>query len=99
MLKYKHLCVDEQGLEAVLLGYVMPLTTSEYRILQAIARATVNGDAGLGTLELLSLFGDKKIKSGNVTVHICAINRKAREIGGRKLIVYDNGVYTLNENM
>jgi DNA-binding winged helix-turn-helix (wHTH) protein len=44
------------------------------------------------TEEIVSkVFRGKEINEGNVAVHVCNINKKARAIGGRNIIVSDYG--------
>ena len=91
-MTYKHLAIN--GTAAYLLGYELALTPSERTILLAVA------DGGKTASELHSLtLRLRRTAVGTVVTHICAINKKARDIGGRRLILCRNGKYILNEFM
>ena len=68
------------------LGYLMSLTASEYEILLALVKFGGYHDKK----SICELLG-KETKSAHksVAVHLSAINRKAVEIGGRKIITTD----------
>ena len=65
------------------LGYILPLTATEFEILRAIALA----EKEIDKQTVVSLVADRvKISAQSLSVHICSINKKARGIGGRNLI-------------
>ena len=81
---YLEICVDDR--EVRYLGYVMPLTASEYAILLALAKVGGYHDKK----SLCELMGKAvNTVSKSVAVHISAINRKALNMGGRKIIGTD----------
>ena len=83
--------IDEN--EAYLLGYELKLSPTERKILFTIAKSeSITADA---LLELLPT----NLSRGNITVHICSINKKARLLSGRKLVLYEKGSYKLNPYM
>ena len=94
MVKYKCLRIDENEGEAYLLGYPMGLTPTELRVLCALAT-----DREIATDVLSERCGLAELSSGNLSVHICAINRKAETIGKRKLILHKGSNYYINEFM
>ena len=83
MKKEELFYIDKAERRAVLLGYIMPLTKSELEILTHINE---NGDYTRADEIMQAVFADKGITRGNTSVHVCAINRKARKISGRDLI-------------
>ena len=76
-----------------LLGYPLKLSPTEEKLLKEVANG---GKCDVSSLAKLLSDG---VSSGNVAVHINAINRKAKKISGRKLIVHENGSYKINELM
>ncbi len=96
MHEYKHLLLDRAMCEGYLLGYSLMLTPNEYKILSSCAIEP----SGLTSHELAELIANRrKPDRRRVAVHIAAINRKASKIGGRRLLVSQNGKYILNEFM
>lgn len=94
MLKLRCLNIDESSGDAYLLGYPMGLTPTEFRVLGEIARAeSIDADT------LAQMCGLAARSRGNISVHICSINRKAEIIGKRKLILCKSSRYSLNEFM
>ena len=79
--------------EVYLIGYKLKLSPTERTLLYEIA----NG-GGASIEELLPLLSDG-VSRGNIAVHINSINKKAENISGRKLILFDNGKYILNPYM
>lgn len=78
----------------VYLGYALKLTPTERKVLTAICengRIDVEG--------IIAACGLHARGRGNVSVHVHSINKKAYDVGGRKLIVFDDGVYGLNDYM
>lgn len=94
MIKYKCLRIDENEGEAYLLGYPMRLTPTELRVLCELVT-----DSEIATDTLLERCGLAELSPGNLSVHICAINRKAETIGKRKLILHKGSNYYINEFM
>ncbi len=85
------LVIDEK--EAYLLGFELKLSKTRHRLLYEIA---AHGE--LSADELLALL-DKDVSRGNVAVHISAINRAAKDISERKLVIYEKHKYKLNPFM
>ena len=83
MKKEELFYIDEDKSYAVLLGYIMPLTKSEFRILKLIS---VNSGYTSCDIIMEDVFSGKSITERNVSVHVCMINSKARKISGRNLI-------------
>ena len=79
--------------EVYLIGYKLKLSPTERAILESIAKS---GSASIE--DLLPLLSDG-VSRGNIAVHINSINKKAENISGRKLILFDNGKYILNPYM
>ena len=79
--------------ESFLLGFPLKLTPSERRILLAIAQT---GSASAN--DLIRLL-PANVSRGNITVHISSINKKAHWISGRKLILFSDRHYKINEFM
>ena len=93
-MRYGHLVIKEESGRAYLLGYDLCLTPTEYKVLRAIL------EGGRVTLEaLIELCDIKSCGRGNIPVHVCAINKKAQEISQRKLILYAEHNYYINEFM
>lgn len=63
--------IDEQGKDALYLGYPLHLTPTEYNIVRAL---TEQGSYDPGE------------SAASASVHVCAINKKAQTVGGRRLI-------------
>ncbi len=79
-------CMLDDGRSALLLGYELELTKSEYIILSAIAHT----EEPLSRERILELcFKGRSLKPVNVGVHVYNINKKASDISGRKLVVGD----------
>ena len=76
------------------LGYKMRLTPIEYKIL-----ASIDANERIGTASLMAELDMHELQKGNVAVHICAINRKVKVIGGRRLILFSGGEYYFNEDV
>ena len=83
MKKEELFYIDEAERRAVLLGYIMPLTKSELKILTFIKE---NDKYTRADDIMQAVFADKEITRENASVHVCVINRKARRISGRNLI-------------
>ncbi len=79
--KYPYIGIEERDVRY--LGYSLGLTPREYRILRALLEA----EGSLLRCEICRLAGtDGELKEKSVAVHICAINKKAAIIGGRRLV-------------
>ena len=92
-MKHGHIIIDESMGTVYFLGYLMALTPTEYSILKAVIE---QGHLSTDRLcELCEISGTRN----NVAVHICKINEKAEDIGGRKLILYKDFGYYINEFM
>ncbi|MBE6596260.1 MAG: hypothetical protein E7641_01180 [Ruminococcaceae bacterium] len=94
MRRDRHLLFDESKKKVYYLRYDMKLTEREYDVLDAIS---LLGRAG--TDEIIEHCGLSDKSRGNVAVHICSLNRKADIIGERRLILYADHKYFLNEKM
>ena len=76
-----------------LLGYELKLSPTEEILLRAVAEG-----GKCGTDDLAKLLSDG-VNRTNVSVHINSINRKAKRISSRKLIVYESKQYRINNFM
>ncbi|MBO5757592.1 MAG: helix-turn-helix domain-containing protein [Clostridia bacterium] len=73
------------GKDYLYLGYPLHLTPAEFEILHALT----NKDAFVA-----------KENAPSVAVHVCAINKRARMIGGRRLICLARGTgYVLDKDI
>ena len=91
-MTYKHLAIEDG--RVIFLGYELRLTPNERKILFAVAQG------GATSAELLDVITClRRVGLSNVAAHISAINKKAKEIGSRRLIVNQKGKYILNEFM
>lgn len=77
---------------AYLIGYELKLSPSERSFLIEIANKN-----GATIDELLSLL-PKDVSRGNVAVRVNSINKKAADISGRKLVLFENDEYIINPN-
>lgn len=93
--RYKYLSIDEESSEVYYLGYRLVLTKSELSILCAIIKC----ESGIEPKNFCDIAALRRGSEKTMKTHICNINKKALEIGGRKLIVNDSGRYRLNEFM
>lgn len=94
MIRRYRLLVGDNKNEVYLLGYKLSVTPCEYKLLCALL-----SDERVRIEMLAEILGFTPGKKGNVSVHICSLNRKADVIGGRKLILCDNSEYYLNPHM
>ena len=92
---YKYLSVDDEAQEVYYLGYPLDLTKRELLILCAILKK----EAGIEKNEFCDIVASRRGSEKTLKTHICNINKKAEEIGGRKLILNEGGRYRLNEFM
>ena len=90
-MQIKFLKVDNN--ETFLLGYRLKLSATEQKLLYAIAQG---GRSGVDDLLPLLTSG---VCRGNVAVHINSINKKAENISGRKLVIYEAYQYKINPFM
>ena len=79
--------------DVYLIGYKLKLSPTERAILCEIAKG--KGASIEDLLPILSV----GVSRGNIAVHINSINKKAENISGRKLILFDSGKYILNPYM
>ena len=93
--RYKYLSVDEEEREVYYLGYRLALTKSELCILCAILKSK----DGMEKTEFGDVASVRRGTDGAMKTHVCNINKKAVAIGGRKLILCDDGRYRINEFM
>ncbi|MBQ8207787.1 MAG: winged helix-turn-helix transcriptional regulator [Clostridia bacterium] len=96
---YKHLRLGNDRHSALYLGYPLELSPAEYRILLYLCGCgdkTVSVDNILG-----SCFAESyRMVETNIRSHISDINRKAKALGGRRLILSVRGEgYRLNRYM
>ena len=90
-MQIRFLVIDSETV--YLLGIELKLTKTEYKLLYSIA----NGEKSSPD-ELLSLLRENA-KLENVYAHINSINKKAKAISGRKLIVFGQHKYSINPYM
>ena len=76
------LYIDTDKKSVLILGYSVHLTGSEFSILCAVAQN--HGISKEGLMD--GCFEGKALTAGNVAVHVYNINRKAKEITGRRFI-------------
>ena len=95
-VSYKHLHLDLNSRKAILLGYELPLTKTEYKVLGALIQSPKKPLKAEQIIEFSSL----EISDKNLVYHISCINKKAKSISNRILIknLAKNG-YFLNEEM
>ena len=91
-MQIKFLIIEEEE-TVYLLGFELKLTKTEYKLLCSIA----NGEKA-SPEELLGLLRENA-KLENIYAHINAINKKAKAISGRKLIVFGQHKYSINPYM
>ena len=81
---FPYLAVNTQMCKIRFLGYILPLTRVEFEILRALAFS----DGALDRRAIVDCASENiKISPRSISVHICSINKKARDIGGRNLVV------------
>ena len=90
-MQIRFLTIAHDGI--FLLGYRLKLSPTEEKLLKEVANGGRCGVADLG--KLLS----DGVSHGNVAVHINSINRKAKKISSRKLVIYEKGNYKINDLM
>lgn len=90
------LAINKENNSVLYLGYTLALSPTEFSVLCAIAES----ERPLRRSELLRVLPSKNeaLTSGNVSVHVSNINRKAKIIGGRTLILHSRSLgYSLSE--
>ena len=94
---YNHLAIDSQNEMAYYLGYTLTLTRAEYGLLLSL----IKSEDGTAPDGFTLADGMTAIPKSSVKVHVCNVNKKAEAIGGRRLVVWDEGCkrYFLNEYM
>ena len=110
---YKKLCAyEEKGVNNIklsissdrrntyLLGYKLSLTRTEHKILLLLASNQDNAFSASCISRLIAPFQSSSMSANNIAVHVCAINKKASFITGRRLILntHKNG-YTLTDEI
>lgn len=86
--QYRFLLLDTDRNLTLLFGYRLALSPAETALVKALL---TEGSAGVRTVA--------GIPARSLPVHVCSVNRKATEIGGRRLIAYRDGAYRLNPMM
>ena len=79
--------------DVYLIGYKLKLSPTERTLLCEIA---LKKGASIEELHHLLTEG---VNPGNIAVHINSINKKANNISGRKLVLFENGKYIINPYM
>ena len=89
--------IDLEKREVLYLGYELKLTKTEFDVLYAISRQK----SPQRSKDLFNeVYENKDITLGNIAVYVCRINKKAKEIGGRVLILSSRGGgYRLNQEL
>ncbi|MBE6684760.1 MAG: hypothetical protein E7592_03830 [Ruminococcaceae bacterium] len=83
-MKNELLLIDKATETVIYLGYPLKLTKREFAVFNLIA----DHKDGISSRELLSAISpNKDIGLGNVSVQVFNINKKAKKIGGRNVIV------------
>jgi len=78
------LLIDKESETVIYLGYPLKLTKREFAILNLI----IDHKEGIFSQELLAFISPKKnIGIGNIAVQVFNINKKAKKIGGRNIII------------
>ncbi len=76
--------IDRETATVIYLGYPMKLTKREFTVLNLI----IDHEEGISSQELLTAISPKKnIGIGNIAVQVFNINKKAKKIGGRNIII------------
>lgn len=77
--------IDNEHGYAVLLGYIMDLTKSEFVILKYISEH----DGYVSSQEISEKVAAGRVMTvGSVAVHVCNVNKKATKICGKNLISF-----------
>ena len=91
IFSYRFLSLDTDSHSALLLGYPLHLSPTEFAVLSLIIKS-----APISAKEISELL---KISRKSVPVHVHTINKKAYEISARRLVDSSYSAYTLNEYM
>ena len=85
--------IDKESKQVWLLGYPIPFSPTEIKILSALCdRRPLSGE------DILAEIGSSADKRC-LSAHICSINKKAEKESGRKLIIHTSYGYSLNPNL
>lgn len=91
---HPYLSINKDRREIRYLGYILPLSVGEYKVLEAII------DLGVADKNEIKSHVPNclKLSKASVSVHVCSINKKALALDGRKLVLWNKGVgYKLNK--
>ena len=91
--QYFFLAINEEERQAYLLGYKLKLTPTEFKIVNILM------DTKYATVDRLLLDLPARCTRKSIPVHITAINKKAHDISGRKLIENSREGYYFAENI
>ena len=94
ILQHRFLFWDSETHQFYLLGYHLSLTPKEKEILLALMESRAN-DADPLSIQALTSNPNITASAASIPVHVCAINKKAFAISGRKPIVFSDGGYSL----
>ena len=75
----------ENKQEFLLLGYPLHLSPDEAELVHTLKKKRT---LGVRSFENLS--------PNALAVRVCSINKKAKRVGGRRLIIFEDGAYRLN---
>ena len=93
---YKHLYVEENNNSAILLGYKLSLTKTEYLILKELVKSKNSPISAEDLARRMNL----ELSKENLAFHVFNINSKAKHISSRILIKNISKIgYFLNEEM
>lgn len=76
-----------------LIGYPLKLSPTERAILTKLA------EDKSATIDELLLLLSAGVSRGNIAVHINSINKKAKAVSGRPLILFNSNSYIINPHM
>ena len=95
-ISYNHLYIEEDRNSAILLGYKLSLTKTEYLILKELVKS---GKLPISAKDITSRTG-LNLSKENLAFHIFNINSKAKAISNRILIKNISKIgYFLSEEM
>ena len=84
-MRISKLVATEHKQEFLLLGYPLHLSPDEAELLHLLQKKR---SLGVSTLA--------NVSKNALAVRVCSINKKAIRIGGRRLIIFEDGAYRLN---
>lgn len=89
--------IDIESETVIYLGYPLKLTKREFTVLKII----VDNKDGISSQDLLiAISPNKNIGIGNIAVQVFNINKKAKKIGGRNIIIERRtGGYMLTQDI